>query len=251
MALCEFKRPMAQEPEAARTGDMNEDDRIARNLEAVRRRMGEAARRAGRKEGDARLVAVTKAVGEAEVRALFRLGAKDFGENRVADAEPKIAALAGEPVRWHMIGHLQRNKVRRVVGRYCLVHSVDSERLLAEIASCAASRGMAQDVLLQVNVSGEESKFGMAPEALGDVLRLAGETEGVRVAGLMTMAPLEGDPEASRPVFRALRELRDRFAAPGDPRLPMTELSMGMTQDYEVAIEEGATLVRVGSALFR
>lgn len=230
---------------------MNPNERISKNLEQVRRHMADAAAKAGRKPEDVRLVAVTKTVTEAEVRALWQLGVEDFGENRVQDAEPKLAALAAEPVRWHMIGHLQRNKVRKVVGRYQLAHSVDSGRLLEEIARCAASLGTVQDVLLQVNVSGEESKFGMAPEALGEMMRLAGGAEGVRVLGLMTMAPLHGDGEASRPVFRALRELRDRFAKPGDPRLPLAELSMGMTQDYEVAIEEGATLVRVGSALFR
>ena len=222
-------------------------ERIAGNLAEVRRVMAAAAARAGRDAASIRLVAVTKSVGEEETRFLYDLGQRDFGENRVADAQEKVNAFAGLDVKWHMIGHLQTNKVRKVLGRYALIHSVDSVYLMEEIERVAETTGQVVDILAQVNVSGEESKTGFSPQDTRSALFAASEMPHLRVLGLMTMAPLGCDPEKSRPVFRGLRQLRDRLQAEG---MSLPELSMGMTQDYAVAIEEGATLVRVGSALF-
>jgi PLP dependent protein len=227
---------------------MVEKDRITANLTSLKNRVEEASNRAGRDPNEAKLVAVTKTVGMKEVRTLNDLGQLDFGENRPMEAAEKVETLAGLGLRWHMIGHLQRNKVRKVLGAYSLIHSVDSIRLLEEIERAAEADA---DVLLQVNVSGEESKFGVEPEELPDLLARAREMQRVRVMGLMTMAPLVGNAEETRPMFRRLRELRDLHAADAHPRTPLVELSMGMTQDFEIAIEEGATLVRVGSALFK
>ncbi|HRU06011.1 MAG TPA: YggS family pyridoxal phosphate-dependent enzyme [Candidatus Brocadiia bacterium] len=222
-------------------------ERIAGNLAEVRRVMAAAAARAGRNVDDIRLVAVTKSVGQEETRFLYDLGLRDFGENRVADAQEKVDAFAGLDVRWHMIGHLQTNKVRKVLGSYALIHSVDSVYLMEEIERVAETRGQVVDILAQVNVSGEETKTGFRPQDTRSALFAASEMPHLRVLGLMTMAPLGSDPEQSRPVFRGLRELRDNLRAEG---FLLPELSMGMTQDYPVAIEEGATMVRVGSALF-
>lgn len=222
-------------------------ERIAGNLAAVRNVMAAAAARAGRDLNSVRLVAVTKSAGIEETRALYDLGVRDFGENRVLEAMDKVDAFSGLDVRWHMIGHLQTNKVRKVMGSYSLIHSVDSVRLMEEIERVAAAADQVVDILAQVNVSGEESKTGFRPQETRSALFAAGEMPHLRVLGLMTMAPLGGEPEQSRPVFRGLRELRDRLAREG---MSLPDLSMGMTQDYAVAIEEGATLIRVGSALF-
>ena len=223
---------------------------IARNLEDVRRRMADAAARRGRDPSAVTLVAVTKTVGANEVRALHALGQQEIGENRVQPALAKMEAVSDLPLRWHMIGHLQRNKVKKALPRFALIHSVDSLRLAHAITREAEELGRAAEVLLEVNVSGEESKFGLTPD---EAVRLLEEIEGLEyvcVQGLMTMAPFVDDPETVRPIFAALRELRDRIVATRrDVELP--HLSMGMTQDYEVAIEEGATIVRVGTALFR
>jgi len=229
---------------------MKDPERIARNYATVRDRIGKAADRSGRSFKDVRLVAVTKTVGVEAVRALYDLGQRDFGENRVADAEPKLEAFAGTDVRWHMIGHLQRNKVKKVLGRYELIHSVDSVRLLREIEKGATARDLNVEVLIELNVAGEEQKWGITPSELDEILKEFAQLERVTATGLMMMAPLVEDAEQTRPLFRRLRELRDENAD-RYPRAPLAELSMGMTQDFEVAVEEGATMVRIGSALFR
>ena len=181
------------------------------------------------------LVAVTKTVPLETVRALQVLGVRDFGENRAQDGLPKALALS--EARWHFVGSLQRNKVRRVLGAFRVIHSVDSPGLAAQIARVAAETGWAGEVLVEVNVAGESRKGGVPlAEAEAFVRALP-----LKVSGLMAMAPLDPDPEKARPHFRALRELRDH--------LGLRELSMGMSQDFEVAIEEGATLIRVGTAL--
>ncbi len=174
------------------------------------------------------------------------LGVVDFGENRIQEALPKIAALGPGP-RWHLIGHLQRNKVRRAVEAFTLIHSVDSLPLAEAIARRAEGSGAPAPVLLQVNVAAEPQKRGFAPEALPEVARRVAALPAIRLRGLMTIAPLVENAEDVRPVFRRLRELRDALAAEwpaGD------ELSMGMSDDFEVAVEEGATLIRVGRAIF-
>ncbi len=208
--------------------------------------MRAAADRSGRRIEDVRLVAVTKGVDPERIREALALGIVDLGENRIQEALPKIAALGPAP-RWHLVGHLQRNKVGRAIEVFALIHSVDSVRLAEEIARRAGVLGRDIPVLLQVNVAGEPGKHGFAPEEVRDAApRIAG-SPGVRVRGLMTIAPLADDPETVRPMFRRLRRLSEEVRAEVSDA---DELSMGMSQDYEVAIEEGATLIRVGRAIF-
>jgi len=223
---------------------------LRQNLSDVRERMAAACDRAGRGRDDVRLVAVTKTVGADAVRALQALGVRDIGENRVQEALRKRDALGGTlGLRWHMIGHLQTNKARHALRLFELIHSVDSLRLAEEIDRRAEQSGRVAPVLVQCNTSGEASKFGVAPDGLAPLLDAVVPLEHVRVEGLMAMAPFVDDPEETRPVFAALRGLAEEArAATG---LSMPHLSMGMTQDFEVAIEEGATLVRIGSALYR
>ena len=223
---------------------------LRRNLDDVRSRIAAACARAGRAPDDVLLVAVTKTVGIEEVRILKDLGVTHIGENRVAEAARKQAELGGTlGLAWHMIGHLQRRKVRDALPLFARIDSVDSPRLAREIDKRAAAQALTVPILLECNVSGETSKYGLSatdlPAALDAILPL----EHLRVEGLMTMAPFVADPETVRPHFAALRALAE--AARRRTALPLPHLSMGMTQDFEVAIEEGATMVRVGSALFR
>lgn len=223
---------------------------LQRNLDAVRARIAAAAVKSGRTADAVRLVAVTKSVGPDVVRELVPLLARpEFGENRVADAEERAAAVPPGPT-WHLIGHLQANKVRRALSLFSWVHSVDDLDLLARIDRIAGELGSRPRILLQVNVSGEASKTGCTPESLGTLARAAAAARHVDVVGLMTMAPLDREPEASRQWFRALRALRDDLRQSGDVPAGFVELSMGMTNDYEIAVEEGATIVRVGRALY-
>lgn len=224
-------------------------DKLKRRLEHVRARIEEALARAGRPSGSCRLLAVTKGRPAQEVEALLALGQLELGENRVQEAATKIPMVKG-PARWHMIGHLQRNKAKKALELFEVIHSVDSLRLLEELGSVASRLGRSPEVMLEVNISGEATKHGFAPEEVATACARANELPNLRLVGLMTMAPIVQDPEQARPIFRALRELRDRLNDAGATRCPLVELSMGMSQDYEVAIEEGATWVRVGSALF-
>ena len=225
-------------------------DEIAENLHQVRQRVADAALRADRDPDDVNLVAVTKTRSLEEIRAAIEAGATHLGENYVQELEEKAAALAGEDVRWHAIGHLQTNKVRRIAGFISLIHSVDSSRVGREIDRRAEAAGRQVSVLLQVNVSGEESKFGVDEESTHALARELCELDGARLMGLMTMPPYCEVPEGNRPYFVALRELRDRLIDRGIPAEAMRHLSMGMTCDYETAVEEGATFVRVGTAIF-
>ena len=222
---------------------------IPSRLAAIRDRMESACRRAGRPPADVTLVAVTKQADCAQAQALVELDVCDLGENYPQELWRKAAALRG-PVRWHLIGHLQRNKVRRTLPLVDRIHSVDSLRLLREIDQVAVEQGRPARVLLEVNVSGEASKHGLRPPELPAILEAAAVLTHARIEGLMTMAPLADDPERARPVFAALRELRERFAGQAPANVRLCDLSMGMTSDFEVAVEEGATLVRIGSALF-
>jgi PLP dependent protein len=231
-------------------------ERLAENLRRVTDRIAAAAGRSNRNAGDARLVAVTKYVGLDEVRALLRLGVTDLGENRIQNAQPKIVALqqdvAAAGAQWRMIGHLQTNKAKQALQDFATIDAVDSIRLLECLAKEAAKLGRsAVPCLAEINVSGEEQKHGLRPDELRAFLEQAARCPEMDVQGLMTMAPLSDEPEkTSRPVFRRLRELRDQANAGNAYLHPLRELSMGMTQDYEIAVEEGATLVRVGSALY-
>jgi pyridoxal phosphate enzyme (YggS family) len=219
---------------------------IRANLERTRDRIAGAAERSGRTLEDVTLVAVAKTFSVQVVEEAVAAGCADIGENRAQELADKVAVL-GDRTRWHFVGHLQTNKVRTVVGGIVLLHSVDRYKLAEAVARRARSLEIAQDVLIEVNISGEPSKHGVEPAAARDLASEVAALEGVRVRGLMTMPPLTDDPEDSRPHFRDLASLRDEVVE----SLPdATELSMGMTRDFEVAVEEGATLVRIGEAIF-
>ncbi|MHC4253388.1 MAG: YggS family pyridoxal phosphate-dependent enzyme [Planctomycetota bacterium] len=228
------------------------EDRIAANLNSVRVRIAAALERSGRAPDSCRLLAVTKNRSVEEAAALARAGQTDLGENRVQEADRKVPACRhlGVEADWHLIGHLQRNKVKKALALFKTIHSVDSVRLLEALAGAAAARDLRPDVFLEVNVSRETSKYGFAPPEVADACRLASGLESVRLVGLMTMAPFTDDPETVRPVFKGLRELRDDLNARSPYPEALAELSMGMSGDFEVAAEEGATWVRVGTALF-
>lgn len=227
-------------------------DTLASNIASVRSTIVQAAERVGRRPDEITLVAVSKTKPVELIRQAYELGLRDFGENRVQDALPKIAEFRHrglQPVTWHMIGHLQRNKVTKVVGSFDSVQSVDSLQLAQALNAHASELEVRIAVLLQVNVSGEESKEGMTP---GETFPLAQQIVALPhldVQGLMTVAPQVQNPEEVRPVFRALRKLRDDLRRQA-PQSAWQHLSMGMTDDYGVAIEEGATIVRVGRAIF-
>ncbi|MDI6844300.1 MAG: YggS family pyridoxal phosphate-dependent enzyme [Anaerosomatales bacterium] len=220
---------------------------IAERYRAVRRAVADAADAAGRDPDEVTIVAVTKNVGVAEIQQAIAAGIRDFGENRVQEFLGKYGLFPD--VRWHFIGTLQSNKVKDVVGRAVLIHSVDSVDLLARIDRIASERGVVQPVLLQVNVSGEATKHGFRPDDVEDALRAAAGMGNVRVDGLMTIAPL-ARPEQVRWVFRGIADLFASLSALRFNGIEMHELSMGMTNDFRVAIEEGATIIRVGRAIF-
>lgn len=228
---------------------------IAANLDAVRRRMAAAARRAERDPADVMLVAVSKSHPAAAIRAALAHGQHDFGENRFEELHGKAVALEREAnaIRWHFVGAIQSRKTAQALGAggrpFALVHAVDRVKIADRLDRDAKAAGCVVSVLLEVNVSGEASKHGFTPEELRAALSHLAALGNLRMAGLMTMAPIVDDPEEARPVFRALRELRDELAATR-PGAELHHLSMGMTNDFEVAIEEGATIVRVGTAIF-
>jgi len=221
-------------------------DEIHERLEGVRRRIGAAAERSGRPASAVTLVAVSKTMPVETVRAAIAAGAAILGENRVQEARDKIAALGGA-AEWHLIGHLQTNKVKLAVGLFDRIQSLDSIRLAEELERHAAETGRRVRCLIQVNVGGEEQKNGASEEEVRPLLEVVRGLPHILVEGLMAIPPFLADPEAIRPFFRRLRVLRDKLARDG---FPLADLSMGMTHDFEVAIEEGATLVRVGTAIF-
>jgi hypothetical protein len=196
------------------------------------------------------LVAVAKTFPADQVRSVVEAGVPDVGENYVQELLRKREVLVREAVRWHFIGTLQSNKVKYIVPWVTLIHAVDSEGLARAIDRRAAQSGHIQDVLLEVNTTGEESKHGVSPAETGALLRSMAPLENLLIAGLMTIGPFLPDPEGSRPMFRTLRRLRDELGAFGQANAPMGHLSMGMTGDFEVAIEEGATIIRIGTAIF-
>jgi PLP dependent protein len=216
-------------------------------LATVRERIAAARARAGRDEGSVRLVAVTKTVAAERVREAIVAGQTLFGESRVQEALAKIPEV-GAGASWHLVGHLQRNKARHAAGAFELIHSVDGEALARELARRASAAGFVQAVLVQVNLSREVTKSGAEEAEVLPLLRTVAGLESLELRGLMTIPPPVGDPQENRPWFSRLRELRDRAEA--ELGLPLPELSMGMTDDFEVAVEEGATLVRVGRAIF-
>jgi len=219
---------------------------IAENLKRVQDRVARAAERSGRSVDDITLIVVSKTWPADVVQQVVDAGAYVLGENRVQEAQQKVSEITG-PISWHLIGHLQRNKVKVALPLFDLIHSVDSMRLAREISRRAIETGITTQVLVQVNTSGEASKYGMSPEEAPDLAGQIDALNGVAVAGLMTIGAFEPDPEIARPEFAVLRMLKDRIAS-YSPQISI--LSMGMTNDFEVAIEEGATMVRVGTAVF-
>jgi pyridoxal phosphate enzyme (YggS family) len=223
---------------------------IATRLFAIRERVGEAALRAGRRPEDTRLVAVSKTFPIEAIREAYAAGQRDFGENKVQETLQKIEAAADMQIGWHLIGHLQSNKVRKAVGKVDWIHAIDSLELLRRVDDVAREQGGTVRVLLQVDLALEATKHGAPVGAVPGLLAAAREMQGAKVAGLMLLPPLVEEPEDARPWFRRLRELRDQWVEDGTPATLLQELSMGMSHDFEVAIEEGATMVRVGSAIF-
>lgn len=222
---------------------------IPENSIIVRSRIKEAAERAGRRADDIILVCVTKTVGVPQIEEALAAGVADIGESRVQDAEIKFKAI-GMRAKWHLIGHLQTNKVKDAVRIFDLIHSVDSLKLAEEISKRAGVFDKTQEILVEVKTSEEATKYGAAP---GEILDLVGKTAAlphIKIMGLMTMAPIVSDAEEARPYFKRLREISEAIAAKKIDNVNMRYLSMGMTQDFEVAIEEGANMVRVGHAIF-
>ena len=226
---------------------------IAENLADVRGRIAEAARRAGRAVEDITLVAVSKTFPLDCVRDAHAAGQRDFGENKVQEGLQKLADAADIALRWHLIGHLQSNKAKKAAAAFACVHSVDSIDLLRKLDEGAAARpaGAAPlEVLIQVDFAGEATKFGAAPDDAARIVGEALEANAVALKGLMLLPPWSEDPEETRPWFARLRQFRDRLVQDGAPAAALAQLSMGMSHDYEAAIEEGATIVRVGTAIF-
>lgn len=224
---------------------------IASNINAVLEGIRLAAVRAGRRPDAVRLIAATKSVPAQQIRQAIDAGVRILGENRLQEALEKMSAIGPrDDVTWHFIGRLQRRKVKEVVGRFSLIHSVESLELAAEIDRRAAMAGIQQAVLVEVNIAGEPTKAGFAPSSVHAALEMLDSLPHLAVKGLMTVPPLAQDPEQSRPHFRRLRELAGSLADTGFKRIRLDELSMGMSHDYGIAVEEGATMVRVGTAIF-
>lgn len=222
---------------------------IPERIAEVRETIRQSAHRSGRLPDQVRLMVVTKEVSIDKMRLAIDEGATLLGENRVQSARDKVKELGREGLQWHMIGNLQKNKVKYIFDLFDRVDSVDSLALAEAIDRRAHDLGTVMPILLQINISGEQSKHGMEPEALGNVLDEAEQLKGIKVEGLMTIPPKNSDPESARPYFSKLRELRDKYAKMYE-NMPLSELSMGMSSDYAVAIEEGATIVRVGTSIF-
>jgi pyridoxal phosphate enzyme (YggS family) len=223
---------------------------IARRLTAIRERIAAAAQSAGRDPASVRLVAVSKTFPVEAVREAWNAGQREFGENRVQEGLQKIAALSDLSIRWHLVGHLQANKARKAAPAFSVIQSVDSVDLLQRLDRAAAEAGASPELLVQVDLAREATKFGAPPADARRILDAAATCTAARVTGLMTLPPQPDTPEEARPWFRRLRELQEQWQADGIPRELLAELSMGMSGDFEVAVQEGATIVRVGTAIF-
>ena len=222
---------------------------LTENYSLVKKRISDAAKRANRSDKDVTLISVSKTKPVSDIEEIYRAGSRDFGENKVQELLEKSAVLP-EDIRWHMIGHLQTNKVKSVVDKACLIHSVDSLKLAKEIQKQAQKKDISCDILIEVNIAEEESKFGLMKKDVFDVIKAVSGFDRINIKGLMTIAPYVEDPELNRPYFRALKELSVDISAQNIDNVSMNILSMGMTGDFEVAIEEGATHVRVGTGIF-
>ena len=230
---------------------MNAAERIAENLAEIQQRIAAAATRSGRQAADVRLVAVTKYVDASVAELVLKAGCGELGESRPQQLWEKAEALESLKPRWHFVGHLQRNKIRRTLPHTTLIHSVDNESTLMAIDRIAGELAITSDILLEVNTSGDEAKDGLRPDEVPAMLEAAGNLVHTRVCGLMTMAALVGGVDVARKNFSDLRKLRDSMSANCPDNVSLGELSMGMSNDFEVAIEEGATIVRIGSILFQ
>ncbi|HZI79851.1 MAG TPA: YggS family pyridoxal phosphate-dependent enzyme [Vicinamibacterales bacterium] len=223
---------------------------ISERLSQVRARMAAAAGTAGRDPSSIRLVAVSKTFPAQAVREAYAAGQRDFGENRVQEGLQKIGETTDLNIRWHLLGHLQTNKARKAGPAFALVQSVDSVELIQKLDAAALEAGRTLELLIQVDLAGEATKFGVQPGEIQRLFDAAGACRAATVVGLMTLPPVPDTPEDARPWFQRLRTLRDEWLAAGVPASMLRELSMGMSGDFEVAIEEGATIVRVGTAIF-
>jgi len=223
---------------------------IASNLNAVRRRMTAAASRAGRDASSVTLLAVSKTFDAGVVRLAAAAGQRHFGENRVQEGLDKAAALTDLDLEWHLIGHLQSNKARKAAGAFTWIHSIDSLELLKKVDDAAADAGKRPNVLIQVDLAHETTKFGADEARVTELVQAARDARALELRGLMIIPPIPDNPEQSRQWFWQLRDLRDRLVSSGIPAAAVRDLSMGMSQDFEIAIEEGATIVRVGTSLF-
>jgi pyridoxal phosphate enzyme (YggS family) len=222
---------------------------IRNNIQMIQERIAKAALRSGRDRSEVRLMAVTKTVDEIRIRQALEAGIDLCGENYIQESRSKVESI-GSPPQWHMIGHLQTNKSKYAVRLFDMVQSVDRLELAVELDRRAKSAGRTLPILIEVNSGGELTKSGVAPEEAISLIRKIAPLENLSIQGLMTMPPWFDNPESARPYFTALRELRERIAAERIDRVFLRELSMGMTDDYEVAIEEGATIVRIGRGIF-
>lgn len=235
---------------SSRTPQTSLQQDLSQHLLEVQQRIDAAARQAGRAAGDIRLIAVSKTVNRAAVDAAYAAGAREFGENRVQDALEKFTTEVPDDLRLHMIGSVQTNKARQIVGKFDLIHSVDRASLIKELEKRAAAHDLRQPILLQVNVGREEQKHGCEVEDVDSLIDQILGCEHLELRGFMTMAPLVADPERARGVFAEMREIAAR-AQTQYPDVQLDTLSMGMTNDFEVAIAEGATMVRIGRAIFQ
>ena len=223
---------------------------IAERLQHVRQRLHQAAVGVGRSPSSVRLIAVSKTFPTSAVREAYEAGQRDFGENRVQEGLQKIRETADLSIRWHLLGHLQTNKARKAGQAFAVVQSVDSVELLKKLDEAAGETERTLDLLIQVDLAKEATKFGTPPEQVPRILDAASTCRAARVVGLMTLPPVPDSPEDARPWFKRLRDLRDEWVTAGVPPSMLAELSMGMSGDFEVAVQEGATVVRVGSAIF-
>ncbi len=223
---------------------------ISDNINSIREKISRACARAGRSTSEVTLLAVGKTFPSSAVREAVEAGVADVGENYVQELLSKRRDLSGSDVRWHFIGHLQSNKVKHVAGWIHMIHAVDSTALAIEIDRRAAKSGRVIECLLEVNTTGESTKFGVAPGDVTALVKSLASCDNITLGGLMTIGPFLPDPEGSRPMFRRLRELKDEIGSLAQGNVTMRHLSMGMTGDFEVAIDEGATLVRIGTAIF-
>ena len=223
---------------------------IANRLAEVRGRLREAALRSGRQPEAVRLLAVSKTFSLVHIRAAVEAGQQDFGENRVQEGLQKIERSADLQIRWHLIGSLQSNKARKAAAEFAWIHSVDSLDLLKRIDTAAAESGAQPRLLVQVDLAGEATKHGAPPSLARDVIHAGAGCSTARIVGLMTIPPFFDDPERTRPFFIRLRELRETLLKEGIERALLSELSMGMSHDFEIAVQEGATIVRIGTAIF-